>query len=70
MKTRLSTHAQVRMMERGIDIDKIKKVINNPDKTSLEFNGRVKVVKNVDGKPITVVYSKDKNVFVIITAIC
>jgi len=57
-------------MERGIDIDKIKKVINNPDKTSLEFNGRVKVVKNVDGKPITVVYSKDKNVFVIITAIC
>lgn len=69
MKFRLSIHAQVRIMERGIDIDKIKKVILTPDSSENQFGNRIKATKIVDDRSITVVYTKDKNAFVIITAI-
>jgi len=69
MKVRISTHAQIRIIERDIDLDKIKKVIREPDSSSAEFGGRVRVSKIVENRNITVIYTKDKNVFVIITAI-
>lgn len=69
MKIRISTHAQIRSMERGIDVDEIKKVINAPDSSENQFEGRVKATKIIDDRSITVIYTKDKNVFVIITAI-
>lgn len=69
MKIRMSTHAQIRSMERGIDVDKIKLVIREPDRSENQFEGRVKSVKMIEGRNITVVYTKSSNVFVIITAI-
>ena len=69
MKIRISTHAQIRSMERGIDVDKIKRVIKAPDTSENQFKGRVKATKIIDDRSITVIYTKDKNVFVIITAI-
>jgi hypothetical protein len=69
MEVRLSIHAQIRVMERGIDLDKIKKVISEPDHESQLDSGRIKSRKAIEGRDITVVYSKDKNTFVIITAI-
>jgi hypothetical protein len=56
-------------MERGIDVDKIKRVIKAPDTSENQFKGRVKATKIIDDRSITVIYTKDKNVFVIITAI-
>lgn len=69
MKIRVSTHAQIRLLERGIDIEKVKKVISAPDLLVPEFEGRTKVSKLLDDRNITVIYTKEKNVFVIITAI-
>jgi hypothetical protein len=56
-------------MERGIDVDKIKRVIKAQDTSENQFKGRVKATKIIDDRSITVIYTKDKNVFVIITAI-
>lgn len=69
MKIRISIHAQIRSMERGIDIDKIKKVIKEPDFSEKQFENRIKVNKVIDGRNITVIYTKNKNEFVIITTI-
>lgn len=69
MQIRISTHAQIRITERGLDIDKVKKVISNPDISVTQFEGRIKVSKLLDDRNITVIYTKDKNVFVVITAI-
>jgi Domain of unknown function (DUF4258) len=69
MKIRISTHAQIRLIERGIDIDKVKKVISNPDILVPQFEGRFKVSKLLDDRTITVIYTKENNVFVVITAI-
>lgn len=69
MKIKMSTHAQIRSEQRGLDIDKIKKVIRTPDSIEDQFEGRVKVNKVIDDRNITVIYTKAKNVFVIITAI-
>ena len=69
MKIKVSTHAQIRLLERNIDIEKVKRVISSPDTSSNEFGGRIRVSKLLDDRNITVIYTKDKNVFVIITAI-
>lgn len=69
MKIRISTHAQIRSRERGIDIDKIKKVIKTPDSSENQFEGRTKAIKIIDDRSITVIYTEEKNVFVIITVI-
>jgi len=69
MKVRLSTHAIIRLEQRGIDIDKIKKVIREPDFEDIQDSGKIKAQKIIEARLIRVVYSKNKNVFVIITAI-
>jgi uncharacterized DUF497 family protein len=69
MLIRISIHAQIRLHERGIDIDRVKKVINNPDSLVPQSENRIKVSKLLDDRKITVIYTKDKNTFVIITAI-
>ncbi|MCA9356654.1 DUF4258 domain-containing protein [Candidatus Nomurabacteria bacterium] len=69
MKIRMSIHAQIRSIERGIDVDTIKRVIRTPDSSENQFEGRVKAVKIIDDRSITVIYTIDKNVFVIITTI-
>ncbi len=69
MKLRVSVHAQIRLAERGIDIEQVKRVIKNPDNIVNEFEGRVKVSKILNDRKVTVIYTKEQNVFVIITAI-
>ncbi len=69
MKLRFSSHAQIRMDERGISTDKIKEVISSPDSSVNKHSGRVESKKMIDGRTITVIYKKEKTTFVIITTI-
>ena len=73
MKLLFPTHFQVRMLERGIDIDHVKKAVKNPDFTEQTFQGRIKACKQIDEKrAIEVIYYrqgfKGANDYVIITA--
>lgn len=61
------------MMERGIDVDHIKRAIKKPDFTELTFEGRICVRKEIDkNRVIEVIYYKqgfkDANDYIIITA--
>ena len=73
MKLLFPKHFQYRMVERGIDIDHIKRAIKNPDFTEAVFKGRILVRKEIDEKRIIeVIYFmqgfKDANDPIIITA--
>ncbi len=59
-KLRLTTHAQMRMFERKIDIDDVKKAIINPDQKKSDSYGKVRVSKRIGSKTIVVVYSEEK----------
>ena len=61
------------MLERGIQIDHIKKAVRSPDKKEKVFEGRTKGTKKVDQKTIAVIYWKDgfrdkKDEYIISTA--
>lgn len=59
MKLLFTRHFQHRMMERGIDVDHIKRAIKNPDFTEVTFEGRILVRKKIDDKRvIEVIYYK------------
>ena len=73
MKLKFPIHFQVRLTERGIDIDHIKQAIRKPDSKHAMFEGRIAVVRKIDGKTIKVVYFKDgfrdkKDEYIVITA--
>ena len=74
IRLKFSIHAQVRVEERGIEIDHIKKAIRNPDFTRHQFEGRILVGKKIDKKrTIEVVYCKESSLkktsdYLIITA--
>jgi len=73
MILKFPNHFQERMLERGINIDHLKKAIKNPDSSKNVFEGRVEVTKKVEGKTIKVIYYKEgfrdrKNEYIIITA--
>lgn len=73
MKLLFPRHFQHRMMERGIDVDHIKRAIKTPDFTEPTFQGRILVRKEIDkDRVIEVIYYKqgfkDTNDYVIITA--
>ncbi|MHB8256614.1 MAG: DUF4258 domain-containing protein [Acidiferrobacterales bacterium] len=73
MKLKFPLHFQDRMLERGIQVDHVKKAITNPDSKKKVFEGRLKVRKEIGSKTIVVVYYKDafrdrKNEYIIITA--
>ena len=59
MKLLFTRHFQHRMMERGIDIDHIKRAVKEPAFTEAVFEGRTKVRKEIDAKRvIEVIYYK------------
>lgn len=71
-KLRLSTHAQMRLVERSIDIDTVKQAIDKPDSRKASPYGTIKVQKKVGNRTIVVVYSEEKfrdrkNEYLIIT---
>lgn len=73
MKLLFPPHFQYRMVERGIDVDHIKRAIREPDFTETTFKGRILVRKEIDeSRTIEVIYYKqgfkDANNLVIITA--
>lgn len=73
VKLKFPPHFQIRMLERGISIDHVKKAILKPDAKEAMFEGRTKVRKKVGSKTIVVIYYKDafrdrKNEFIVITA--
>ncbi|MDP3996489.1 MAG: DUF4258 domain-containing protein [bacterium] len=69
MKFRFTEHAKYRLfVERKISAEAIKAVIQNPDSRKSLPGGLVKCVKNISKSELVVVFSKDKNVYVIITA--
>ena len=59
-KLRLTHHAQMRMVERAIDIDHAKQAIAEPDKRKGDTYGKIRVTKKIEGKTIVVVYSDEK----------
>jgi hypothetical protein len=59
-KLRLTTHAQMRMFERSIDIDNAKHAIAEPDKRKADPYGVVTVTKKIGDRFVVVVYSEEK----------
>lgn len=73
MKLIFPQHFQYRMVERGIDVDHIKKAIKEPEFTEPTFNGRTLARREIDEKRvIEVIYYrqgfKGANDVVVITA--
>ncbi|HKZ37574.1 MAG TPA: DUF4258 domain-containing protein [Chryseolinea sp.] len=67
MKLKFTNHAQYRIEERGISIEDIKFVINNPDFSEIN-NGKIKCRSLIDGETLVAVYLKSRGEFVILTA--
>jgi len=72
---KLTTHAQLRLQERGFTVEKLKQVLSRPDKIEKSEDGIIlKAWKRLgDGTELKVVYKKDnfrdkKNEYIIITA--
>ena len=59
MKLKLTKHFQDRFSQRNINFDHVKQAIKNPDLRETVFEGRIKVTKEIGGKTIEVVYSKE-----------
>ncbi|HEY4498958.1 MAG TPA: DUF4258 domain-containing protein [Candidatus Paceibacterota bacterium] len=73
MNLKFSLHFQQAIIERGINIDYLKKTIKNPDAVRVSFAGRMVARKAVGGKMLEVVYVKGvtpdtRNEYRIITA--
>jgi len=73
MNLKITNHAQGRIHERNVNIEHIKDAIRCPDEKTDIFDNRTKVVKEVEGKTIEVIYYKDgfkdrKEEYFIITA--
>lgn len=73
MLLKFSNHFQVRIVERGINIDHVKSAIRSPDSSKSTFEGKIQVNKKVDGKEIEVIYYKSpfrdkKEEYIVITA--
>ena len=61
------------MLERGIQIEHVKKAVSDPDLKKTVFEGRIKVQKKIGSKTIVVIYWKEgfrdkKNEYIISTA--
>lgn len=74
LRLKFPPHFQDRMQERGIEVDHVRKAVNDPDFTKDTFQGRKLSRKKLeDGRTIEVIYFKDgfrnTNDIIIITAI-
>jgi hypothetical protein len=64
----LTKHVKIRIKEREIDKETIEEVVINPDEILPGMFGRSMARKNYGGKTLEVVYVKEKNNLIIITA--
>ncbi|HEC30593.1 MAG TPA: DUF4258 domain-containing protein [Candidatus Yonathbacteria bacterium] len=68
MKIRFTSHAQYRIEERGISILRITSTLRTPGKKRLAYENKLTKQKQFGGKILEVVYIKNKNYFIVITA--
>ncbi|OHA20401.1 MAG: hypothetical protein A2849_01330 [Candidatus Taylorbacteria bacterium RIFCSPHIGHO2_01_FULL_51_15] len=69
MKFRFTHHAEYRVfIERNISAEAIKETIRTPDTVTALPDGVIKCSKKLEAGMLTVVYCKDKNTYIIITA--
>ena len=69
MKIILTDHAKERMVVRKITEKMIKEAIAKPDSAGFGYQNRLLVFKSFSGGVIKVVYSKEKNLHIIISVI-
>lgn len=67
MKIVYSLHALERMRQRGIGKELIVLCIRNPDKSE-ELEGVYRCVKKIDDKVIIVIYRRENDKFMVVTA--
>jgi hypothetical protein len=69
MKFELRDHSKTRLLERGIDVEKVKETMRNPGETKQGYDGRLISRKSFEEGIIEVVYTKKtKSKAVIMTA--
>ena len=73
LRLRLTAHFQERMVERGININHVKKAIQEPDNKGEAYENKMWVEKKVDDKIIKVIYFREgfrdkPNQFIVVTA--
>jgi len=68
MKLAFTDHAKFRIIERGISVEKIKTTLKNPEYSEKVFGDKYKVGKTFGGKTLEIIYTRNKNNVVIITA--
>lgn len=73
IKLKLTHHFQARQIERGLEIDHIKKAIADPDEKEDVSEEKFRVRKKIGDKKIEVIYCKDgfkdtRNTYLVITA--
>lgn len=73
MILKFTTHCQIRILERLLNIEHIKQALLKPDKKKDVGEMKVKVWKKIGTKQIVVVYFKDvfndrNNAYIVITA--
>ncbi len=59
-KLKLTHQAQMRMVERGVDIDHAKQAVAEPDERKADSYGKIRVMKKIGDRIIVVVYSDEK----------
>ncbi len=67
MKIVLSHHARLRLMQRGINEETVKYVLENADYIKTTFEGRRIAVKQINGKIRSVIYVEEEDKIIIIT---
>lgn len=73
MTLKFTNHCQIRILERKINIEHIKKAVNEPDFKKNVFEGKIQVRKKIGSKIIEVVYCKKgfkdkKEEYIVVTA--
>lgn len=64
----LSDHAKIKIKQRKLDRIKIIKTINNPDKVLNSYGNRKIVERNFGKLSLRVIYVKEDNEIIIVTA--
>ena len=67
MKVIFTTHAKIRLEERGIPVSFIKQAIRSPDNEKLTFGNRIQIQKKFGNKVLEIIYARYFNKIIIIT---
>jgi len=62
-----SDHAKKRLLERDINEESVKFVVENPDYTLNRFEDEIEAIKKMNGKSLKVVYVERENFIKVIT---